>query len=76
MYSIVYGTVYPFNRPGWCRYWAALSAYDDAAEHCPVFVALTSYAAFVEDGLKQVSGYPWIWTSIRTLSSRMYGIIR
>eukprot|EP01046_Picozoa_sp_COSAG06_P071880 COSAG06_NODE_20770_length_782_cov_0.913616_1_plen_25_part_10 len=24
------------------RYWAALTAYEDSNEHCPVFVALAS----------------------------------
>ena len=38
------------------RYWAALSAYDDTNEHCPVFVALASYSSFVEDGLKAGKG--------------------
>ena len=38
------------------RYWAALTAYEDSNEHCPVFVALASYAAFVDAGLKAGKG--------------------
>ena len=38
------------------RYWAALTAYEDANEDCPVFVALASYAAFVDAGLKNGKG--------------------
>ena len=38
------------------RYWAALTAYEDSNEHCPVFVPLASYAAFVDAGLKEGKG--------------------
>ena len=33
------------------RYWAALKAYEDPDEDLPVFVALASFAAFVDNGL-------------------------
>ena len=33
------------------RYWAALKAYEDVDEDLPVFVALASFAAFVDNGL-------------------------
>ena len=33
------------------RYWAALKAYEDPDEDLPVFVALASFAAFVDSGL-------------------------
>lgn len=34
------------------RYWAALKAYEDADEDLPVFVALASFAAFLDDELR------------------------
>ena len=58
------------------RYWAALTAYEDVKEQLPVFVALASYAAFVDERLKAGAVYDLLSYLKKTCDEEQFNMLQ